>query len=351
MSDSMRWFSLVMVAIFLAIVYMLGPVLIPFIISFLLAYFLNPLVLRLYQWKIPRVVSAFLVFIITILIISAILFTLIPALEIQILAFMRNMPAMINWFQGTALPWLNANFHLNLSINPKVIQSVIVEHIQSGNGNFIKTTFTTLFNSGYVIVDILITIIMIPILTLYLLVDWTNVTRDGKRLLPLSAAKREVAAYLIKECGDVLAGFLRGQLLVMIGSGVVYSVGLSILGLNLALLIGVMAGVLTIVPYLGFIMGLIAALLAAAIQFHSWLYIIGVIIVFSIGTLCENFVFSPLFVGDRIGLHPVAVIFAILAGGKLFGFVGVLLALPVAAVIMVLFRHLHRYFFGQEELG
>ncbi|OGT31612.1 MAG: hypothetical protein A3E87_05900 [Gammaproteobacteria bacterium RIFCSPHIGHO2_12_FULL_35_23] len=351
MSDSMRWFMLIMIAIFLAIVYFLGPVLVPFVISFLLAYFLNPLVLYLNRWKIPRVVSAFLVFIIALLIILAALFLLIPALQKQLVAFAHSLPAMINWLKQVLLPWLNQRFHLDLNINADIIQTAVIQHLQANNGDVAKQIFKTIFNSGYMIIDIIIMVIMIPVITLYLLIDWVKVTSDGKRLLPFSAKKRDLAANLIKECGDVLAAFLRGQLLVMIGSGVVYSVGLSILGLNLALLIGVIAGTLTIVPYLGFITGLLAAIIAVTLQFHSWLSILGVLIVFIIGVLCENFVFSPLFIGDRIGLHPVAVIFAVLAGGKLFGFLGVLLALPVAAVVMTMFRHVHNYYFGSGKKG
>jgi predicted PurR-regulated permease PerM len=177
-----------------------------------------------------------------------------------------------------------------------------------------------------------------------------KVTSHGKGLLPFQAATREMIGNLAKDCGDVLAAFFRGQVLVMIGSGVVYTVGLYILGLDLALLVGVLAGLLTVVPYLGFISGIVLALSAAAIQFHSLMPLIWVLVIFAVGVLCENFVFSPLFVGDRIGLHPVAVIFAVLAGGKLFGFVGVLLALPVAAVIMVLFRYWHKRYFESETL-
>jgi predicted PurR-regulated permease PerM len=149
-----------------------------------------------------------------------------------------------------------------------------------------------------------------------------------------------ITVRLLKECNDVLSGFLRGQLLVMIGLGILYSVGLSIAQISWALLIGVIAGILSIVPYLGFIVGIISALIAAFFQFHDWLHLLYVVIVFVIAQSIEGALLTPYLVGDRIHLHPVAVIFAILAGGSLFGFFGILLALPAAAVIMVFVRYL-----------
>lgn len=348
MTDSMRWFMLVIICIFLGVVYLLGPVLMPFVLSFLLAYFLDPVVTRLAKWKVPRFLSAFLVFLIVVAVILGVLLSLLPALEKQVLSFAHTIPAMISWVKQTAVPWLNSRFNLHINIDSAAIQSAIMEHVQSSHGKFAQTVFKTVFNSGYVMIEVLMNVIMIPVITIYLLVDWVKVTTHGKGLLPFAPHKRDRAAALIKECGDVLAGFLRGQLLVMIGSGVVYSIGLSILGLDLALLVGVLAGCLTIVPYLGFISGVLIALIATALQFPTLWHFIAVFIVFGVGVLCENFVFSPLFVGDRIGLHPVAVIFAVLAGGKLFGFIGVLLALPAAAVIMVLFRHWHSFYFSKD---
>ena len=144
---------------------------------------------------------------------------------------------------------------------------------------------------------------------------------------------------LLSECNEVLSAFLRGQLLVMIALAILYSLGLSIIGLDLALLIGVISGLLSIVPYLGFIVGFLAASIAALYQFHDVWTLGCVAIVFVIANGIEGTILTPMLVGDKIGLHPVAVIFAVLAAGQLFGFVGILLALPVAAVIMVFIRY------------
>jgi predicted PurR-regulated permease PerM len=159
-------------------------------------------------------------------------------------------------------------------------------------------------------------------------------------LLPRDREARVMT--LAGECHEVLGAFVRGQFLVMVALGVIYAAGLMLIGLELGLLIGLIAGLAAIVPYMGFVIGIGAALVAGLFQFGGDLYpMVGIVAVFMVGQALEGMVLTPLLVGDRIGLHPVAVIFAILAGGELFGFTGVLLALPVAAVIMVLVRHVH----------
>jgi predicted PurR-regulated permease PerM len=342
MTESSKWFAFMMVLLVLGLVYLLSPVLVPFLVAFLLAYFLDPLVTKLRRWKIPRIVSSFFVFLIFLGIVLTLVFTLLPQLEKQIFTFVQSIPAMLNWVQAVFVPWLSKVSGFKMQFNTSILKNAVLDHFQQHGKDLFKAITSMVFTSGHTLFEILMNVVLIPVVTLYLLIDWVDVTTNGKRLIPLPPAARETAVSLIRECGDVLAGFFRGQLLVMIGLGFVYSVGLSIVGLNMALLIGVLSGLFSIVPYLGFVTGILMALIAAVIQFHTWWPVIGVLIVFAIGEVCESFVFSPMFVGDRIGLHPVAVIFAVLAGGQLFGFVGVLLALPVAAVIMVFFRYLRR---------
>ena len=171
-----------------------------------------------------------------------------------------------------------------------------------------------------------------------------------RRLLPRK--NERLVVQLIGECHEVLGAFMRGQLLVMLALGVVYAVGLMSLGLELGLLIGLLAGLASLVPYMGFAVGISAALVAGLFQFGLDPYpLLGIVAVFSLGQMLEGMLLTPLLVGDRIGLHPVAVIFAILAGGQLFGFTGVLLALPVAAVIMVLLRNVHQLYKESDMYG
>jgi predicted PurR-regulated permease PerM len=349
MTDSQRWMVFLGVALLAVLVYLLSPVLIPFIVAFLLAYFLKPVVARLHAWKIPRVIAVILVFIVVVIIVTGVLFVLVPAIGNQVAKLAEGVPALIAWFEKTFIPWVSSEFGVQMTaIDFNSLKQMLLGHLSAG-GNVAQTIFSTISASGYVLLEIIFNLVMIPVIMLYLLFDWRKVTSKGRAYIPLPEQHRDTVIRALRECGDVLAGFFRGQLLVMIGLAIVYSLGLWLVGLDLALLIGVVSGLLSVVPYLGFISGLLAAILAAVFQYHDWMHVIGVLVVFSVGEICESFIFPPLFVGDRIGLHPVAVIFAVLAGGQLFGFVGVLLALPAAAVIMVFFRHLcHRYFPSKE---
>jgi predicted PurR-regulated permease PerM len=173
----------------------------------------------------------------------------------------------------------------------------------------------------------------------YLLRDWNDMAARVHGLFPRPVQPR--VAQLARESDEVLGAFLRGQLLVMLALAIIYSAGLWILGLDLALPIGLVAGFVSFVPYLGFIVGLAAASVAAIFQFQDAWMLMWVGAVFGFGQILEGTLITPKLVGDRIGLHPVAVIFAVLAGGQLFGFFGVLLALPAAAVMVVWLRHLH----------
>ena len=182
-------------------------------------------------------------------------------------------------------------------------------------------------------------LILVPVVTFYLLRDWDVMMAKVNRLLPRNIEPK--VSLWASECDEVLGAFMKGQLLVMFALGVIYAIGLWLVGLDLALLVGMIAGLASIVPYMGFIIGIVVAGVAAFIQFQDPVVLAYVGAVFMVGQMLEGMLLTPLLVGDRIGLHPVAVIFAIMAGGQLFGFVGILLALPVAAVIMVLLRHLH----------
>jgi predicted PurR-regulated permease PerM len=176
--------------------------------------------------------------------------------------------------------------------------------------------------------------------------DWDKVMLRIGEMIPRDLVDRVVG--LLTECDEVLSAFLRGQMLIMILLGCIYAMGLTLVGLKLAFLIGMVAGLASIVPYLGFFIGIIAASLAALFQFQDAIHLLYVGVTFGFGQMIEGMVLTPWLVGDRIGLHPVAVIFAVLAGGQLFGFIGVLLALPVAAVVMVFVRHLHLSYINSE---
>lgn len=185
-------------------------------------------------------------------------------------------------------------------------------------------------------------LVLIPVVAFYLLRDWDIMVDKIRDLLP----KRYEATVvkLTKESDLVLGAFLKGQFSVMLALASIYSIGLWIVDLDLALLIGMVAGLISFIPYLGSIVGVAAGCMAAFVQFHEFMSIIPVLVVFGIGQTLEGVLLTPWLVGDKVGLHPVAVIFAVLAGGQLFGFIGILLALPAASVIMVLIRHVHELY-------
>lgn len=319
------------------LLYFLGPILTPFLVGAFIAYLGDPLVNRLRRLHLSRTWAATIVFLILMLLVLALLLFLIPLLARQITLLINRLPEMVIWLQQFVLPWLNQEFNLNLSFDVVSLKKVLAENWQQA-GDVAAKAWKIFSHSGIALLAWFAKMLLIPVVAFYLLRDWDQVVNGIRRLLPRSI--EPVVVQLAMECDEVLSAFLRGQLLVMLALAVIYSTGLALVGLDLALLLGSIAGLLSIVPYLGVIVGIFSAGIAAIVQFHDWIHVFYVVIVFLGAHLIENLILTPWLVGDRIGLHPVAVIFAVLAGGHLFGLMGILLALPVAAVIMVLVRHL-----------
>ena len=206
-------------------------------------------------------------------------------------------------------------------------------------GGMAQNLLVSATSSSLAVLGWLANLVLIPVVGFYLLRDWDRMVAWIRETLP--RPWEPTVTRLARECDEVVGAFLRGQFLVMLALGLCYTTGLMLMGLELALLIGMLAGLASIVPYLGLVLGVGAASVAALLQFGDWHPLIGVAAVFVSAQLLEGMYLTPKLVGDRIGLHPVAVIFAVMAGGQLFGFTGVLLGLPASAVIMVLLRHLH----------
>jgi len=338
-TDAQKWLIFSGIILGAWLIYLLAPVLTPFLAGTLLAYLGDPLVDRLEKYKISRTFGVVIVFTCMIFIVMTLLLILIPLIENQISSLIKLIPAIINWIENVFLPGFSSFVGIEIGeINFDDIKQKIKSHWQD-IGNVMHYLFTKATQSGQVLLIWLAYIVLIPVVTFYLLRDWDPLVAKTYQMVPRKYAP--LVSKLAKECDRVLAEFLHGQLLVMLGNGIIYSVGLWIVGLEFALLIGMVAGVLSFIPYLGFMVGIVAAGVAAYMQFHDVIHLVYVVLVFGIGQAIEGMLLSPMLVGDRIGLHPVAVIFAVMAGGQLFGFFGVLLALPVAAVIVVLLRYLH----------
>ncbi len=339
MSDSQRWLLVFAAVAGAVLLYLLTPVLSPFLVSALLAYLGDPLVDKLEARKFSRSLAVATVFLGILLVLLLIPIVLVPLVEQQLKVLFVKLPLYIDLLQQRGIPRLSDM----LGIDPKSMdlnylkQSIVTDWRQAGG--VAASLMSSATQSGLALLAWLANIFLVPVVTFYLLRDWDILVQRVRELTP-----RRMEADLARLAGstdEVLGAFLRGQLTVMACLGTIYTIGLWLVGLDFALLIGMTAGVVSFVPYLGFIVGIVLASLAAYLQFHEWLPLLGIAAVFGVGQALEGMVLTPLLVGDKIGLHPVAVIFAVLAGGQLFGFVGILLALPVAAVIMVLVRYGH----------
>ncbi|MNZ71380.1 pheromone autoinducer 2 transporter [compost metagenome] len=343
LSNSRSWLWLAAVVLFGWLVHQLQPVLMPFLVGVLLAYLGDPLVDRLEARGLTRTWGVVAVFSLFSLILLVMLLVLVPLLGRQLLRLYELVPQMLDWLQVAALPWVQQQLGLRADFWQLArLKALFTEHLGQA-GDIAGMLLAQVTSSGLALLAWIGNLLLIPVVSFYLLRDWDLMLARLRSLLP---RKREgLVVALSSECHEVLGAFLRGQLLVMLALALVYAVGLMLVGLELGLLIGVLAGLASIVPYMGFVVGIVAALVAVLFQFGlDWVPLLGVLVVFTVGQLLEGMWLTPLLVGDRIGLHPVAVIFAILAGGQLFGFTGVLLALPVAAVIMVLLRHVHDFY-------
>ncbi len=337
LSDSQKWLILSLLVLVGWLIYLLAPVLTPFLISALLAYLGDPLVDRLEALGLSRAVSVLIVFVGMLSFGICVLLVIVPALQTQIAVLIQNIPLAIDWVQQWLLPKISTLFSTEEApIDVAAVKEALMAHWQEV-GSLAKYLMVHIGRSGQFVAAWITYLLLIPVVTFYLLRDWDILVANVHDLLPRSVEPTMVR--LAREIDAVLAEFLRGQLTVMAALGTIYIVGLWLAGLQLAFIVGLIAGIVSFVPYLGVIVGVIIAGLAALLQFQDVVHVIGVVAVFGVGQLLEGVVLSPLLVGDRIGLHPVAVIFAVMAGGQLFGFIGVLLALPVAAVIVVLLRH------------
>lgn len=343
MIDSQRWIWIAAGVLLCGLLYLLAPILSPFLIGVLLAYMGDPLVDRLERHKLSRTWGVVVVFALITLILVIMLLVLLPMLGKQLVHLYEMIPQVLDWLQTQALPWIQLQFGLNDGFwHFDQLKSAFSGQMGKTT-DIVSSLLSTATASGLALLAWVANLLLIPVVSFYLMRDWDLMLSRLRSLLP--RGREGLVVQLFGECHEVLGAFLRGQLLVMLALGVMYATGLMVIGLELGLLIGVLAGLASIVPYLGVVVGVGAAMTAGLFQFGLDPYpLLGIAAVFVVGQMLEGMLLTPLLVGDRIGLHPVAVIFAIMAGGQLFGFTGILLALPVAAVIMVLVRHLHDFY-------
>lgn len=316
---------------------LLRDILMPFIVAAVLAYILNPLVVMLQKRRVKRTRASLWVMVFTLLVLVGLLLVIVPMLVKQIQSVIGKLPLLIDFLQYKVLPWYNGKFGEYARLNEQTITEWLQSNatgITSGVQNALKKTMPMLLQQGTSIAGWLSDVMLLPLLLYYFLLDWSRWGNGLQRFVP----RRYVPTYtrITRKLNDVLSEFLRGQLMVMIIMGLVYGLGLMLTGLESGFAIGMVAGLLVFIPYLGAFTGLLLATLAAVLQFGSWHGVIWVWVVFGIGQTLESFFITPQIVGDKIGLSPFWVIFALMAFGSLMGFAGMLVALPLVAICLVL---------------
>ncbi len=327
---------LALAAAFAYLVYLLSPILTPFLLAAALAYLGDPWVDRLQRLRLPRALAALLVMLALLLAVIALIVILTPLARAQFARLLEQMPALLGWVEGRLLPWLRDTAGLDLPADRTLLADWLRAHFKDLGE--LGASLPRLTDRGFALFGFLAGLLLVPVVMFYLLRDWDRILAHLADWIPRPIRSRLLT--ILAEIDAVLAQFVRAQLGVIAIMVLIYTLGLWLIGLDDALAVGVVSGVLVFVPYLGLMVGVMLGSLAAWTQFGEFTALIQVWAVFAVGQLLEGMVITPWLVGERLGLHPVAVIFALMAFGQLFGFLGVLLAIPAAATTLVILRHL-----------
>jgi len=346
---ALQWLTIAAVTVWL--IYLLEPILTPFVVAAIMAYICDPWVNRLCAltlargWKLPRTLATLLVMAALFGLLALLILIMLPLLQKEFSHFMESLPALLEVAKLKLSPFFLQHFNISLQFNVEMLKNLFGAHWQAAGGAAAKV-LPWLGSSGAVLLGLVMNVLLVPLALFYLLRSWPVWLANIEQAIPrrMHAKVLEIAG----EIDHILAQFLRGQISVMLLMSTYYVLGLWLVGLEFSLPIGVVAGMLVFVPYLGMFTGLALATLAAFTQFDHFTGIVMVWGVFVSGQLLEGMVVTPWLVGDRIGLHPLAVIFALLAFGQLFGFFGLLLALPLSAALLVGLRHASRWYLNSS---
>ena len=330
------------------VLWVLSPVLMPFVVAAVLAYVLSPLVkglLRISAGALPVLLAVGVVELLFLIVALAILLLVVPILAKELPLMREQLPGLLLKAQAVLAPWLK-ELGIEMALDPASLKAFIIKYFNTSVEDSLDGWLTSLRIGGSVALAVVGNVVLIPVALFYLLADWDRFVAHVVGLVP--QRMRPGFDGFVAEVDEVLGQYLRGQLTVMVILAVFYSAGLALFGLDLALPIGVFSGLAVVIPYLGFGVGLVLALLAGLLQFAAWKAAVMVAVVFGLGQLLEGFVLTPRLVGERIGLHPLAVIFALLAFGQVFGFVGVLVALPASAILLVCLRRARQRYLASQ---
>jgi predicted PurR-regulated permease PerM len=336
-------------ALLLVALWWLGPVLTPFITAAVLAYALHPAVEKLAARRWPRIVAVLVVEVLAILALLTLLLLLVPVIAKELPLLREQIPLLADKVNKAIMPWLS-QLGVNVALDSASIKAFVLKHLSTNMEDIAAAVLSSVRIGGSAVLAVVGNAFLMPVVLFYLLIDWPQLVDRVQSMIPPRQRTRTLG--FLAECDMVLGQYLRGQFMVMAVLAGYYSVALGLAGFDLALPVGVFSGLAIFIPYLGFALGVALALMAGLLEFASWYGVIVVAVVYGIGQVAESLVLTPRLVGERIGLNPLAVIFALLAFGHLFGFVGVLVALPVSAVLLVgLRRAREAYMASKMYLG
>jgi predicted PurR-regulated permease PerM len=343
---ALSWLGLSLVGAIL--LWLLAPVLTPFLVGAILAYALHPLVERLVRHRVPRVLSVVLVEVAVIVLLLALLLLIVPVLSKELPLLKAQIPALAEKLNQKIAPWL-AQLGVQASLDVPGIKAFVVKYLGANVEEGIAALLSSARIGGSFVLALVGNVVLIPVVLFYLLMDWPRLVQRVQDFIP--PRLRSAVLGFLDECDLVLGQYLRGQLLVMLLLAAYYTVALQVAGFDLALPVGIFTGLAVFIPYLGFGLGCALALLAGVLQFASLYGVIVVAVVYGFGQFVESLFLTPRLVGERIGLNPLAVIFALLAFGHLLGFVGVLVALPLSAVALVALQRLKVAYLASRLYG
>ena len=332
--------SLVVLGIFGAIL-VLGKVLIPFIVALILTYIVNPLVEKInLKFKIHRSIISFIISITVFIVFLSIPLVIIPTLILQLKSIISSIPDLINLFNDKVLGNINLKYDTNFTLDFQSIKSLLLSDFSHIYNNV--NLFSPLAKNSFLILEIIVYIILIPFIMFYSINNWHQLINFFDNLIP--RAYVSTVHNIFQDIDTILAAYLRGQISVMMIMAIYYSLVLHFIGLHSGLVVGALTGTLVFIPYLGILTGLLISLSIGFSSFHGMSQIYYILITFGVGHVLEGGLVTPFLVGGKIGLNPIMIIFALMVFGQIFGFVGVLLALPLSTIAIVLLRHARLYY-------
>jgi predicted PurR-regulated permease PerM len=316
----------------LALLYALSPILTPFLLAGILAYICNPVADRITRWGVPRIVVVTLVMLALAALVAGLILIILPLLYEETAALANRAPEAMALANDKLAPWLRERLGIRLRFDPASLKALATGNMDAVQA-ILERVYSSLKIGGMALVGIVLNLLLAPVVMFYLLLDWDGLMRSASNIVPRPWHAKLIG--MAKDIDVMLSQYLRGQILVMALLAAYIFVALWLADIPSALSIGVVTGLLIVVPYLGYAIGLAMALLVATLQFAGWGPIIAVLVIYAIGQALESFLLTPFLVGERIGLHPLVVIFALMAFGEIFGFFGILVALPASAALLV----------------